>query len=354
LLYGSYEVIVRAYDKAGNVREQSQKFEITDSWLWFVGQDGIMLPFVGQVKWKGFLPVMGLFVLALLFMAYVIRRHYQHHDNLVQTNALPDSLKAQLDELNKYRSRYGKIAAMFLLAIVFSWFVSYSAILPARAEELVPPVVGTYSSNIKDDELFFVTGRTTEPNQDVVVHLQSMVDGASFDFTTTSDKRGDWTYRHSSFLAGGKYILWAHTKSGDQLSVPSPQVTMDVKPVAIHWGGSRVTYQTVYLVSIVVLFVVVVALVVFIVIAWVLARRRRREFAHTVRLTEEGLKHGFLSLKRDLEAELAMIQRATMGGELAGEANVRAQQLRDDLKNIEDVVGREISAAESMVKLNPQ
>jgi hypothetical protein len=43
LLNGSYSVIVRAYDKAGNFREVSQKLEITDSWLWFLSQDGVVL-----------------------------------------------------------------------------------------------------------------------------------------------------------------------------------------------------------------------------------------------------------------------------------------------------------------------
>ena len=353
LMYGTYQVVVRAYDKAGNLREQSQKFTITDSWFWFVSQDGLTMPFIGQVRWKVIIPSMLIFILALVFMAYVLRRYYKHHHEIVTTNAIPSSLQSQIDELNKYRARYGKIVGMFLLVLVLSGFIPYLAPTSAQAAEIDSPVIDSYSSNIKDDELFYVSGRTTEPNTDVVVHLQSMVDGSSFDFTTTSDKRGDWTYRHSGFLFGGKYIIWAHAKDGDQLSVPSPQVEIDVKPIAVSWGGTRVTYQTIYLISITVLVVIIIVLTILIIVAWVLARRRRREFAHTVRLTEEGLKHGFMSLKRDLEAELGLLHRANLGAELAGEANVRAQQLRDDLKNIEDIVGREVVAAETFAHLKP-
>lgn len=378
LMYGTYQVIVRAYDKAGNIREQSQKFEITDSFLWFIGQDGIVLPFFGQVKWKAVsFPLLALLVI-LLVLAYFIYRHYQRHHQLVAQNALPSTIKTQLEELKKYQSRYGKIVAVIAFACLSVW-LSGQHITPARAQEqaqvvipvseqvteqtseqagaqskvLESPIISSVSSNIKDDELFYVSGRTTEPNSTVVVHLQSLVDGSAYDFTTSSDRRGDWSYRHTSALAGGKYILWAHVKDGSQLSTPSPQVELDVKPIAINWGNSRVTYQSIYLVAITVLVVVIIALIIFIVIAWVLARRRRRQFAHTVRLTEEGLHHGFMSLKRDLEAELSLMHRANLGAEMVGEANVRAQQLRDDLREIEQLVNREVSQIQTFEHLPP-
>ncbi len=380
LMYGTYQVIVRAYDKAGNIREQTQKFEITDSFLWFIGQDGIVLPFFGQVKWKTVSFPLLAFLVILLVIAYFIYRHYQRHHQLVAQNALPSTIKTQLEELKKYQSRYGKIVAVVTLAF-FSVWLSGQQVNRVRAQEQVfipateqtnvqtdapvnsesnsqskvleSPIISSVSSNIKDDELFYVSGRTTEPNSTVVVHLQSLVDGSAYDFTTSSDRRGDWSYRHTSALVGGKYILWAHVKDGSQLSAPSPQVELDVKPIAINWGNSRVTYQSIYLVAITVLVIVIIALIVFIVIAWVLARRRRRQFAHNVRLTEEGLHHGFMSLKRDLEAELSLMHRANLGAELVGEANVRAQQLRDDLKEIEQLVNREVSQIQTFEHLPP-
>jgi hypothetical protein len=353
LLYGTYEIIVRAYDKAGNIRDVAQRLEITDSVLWFIGPNGITLFSGKQQPWRVFFPVLFVGILLLLVLAYMAYRWYRHHHHKATNYAHPAHIEDGMAELQYYRQKYGKMTAVLALMISISiiWSVGAFSSAPARAAEITPPTIETYSSNIKDDELFYVSGRTVEPNTEVVVHLQSLVDGQAYDFGSVSDKRGDWLYRHTSFLPGGKYIVWAHAKNGQELSTPSPQVSLDVKPVALNWGGSRVTYQTIYLVAITVLVVTVILLVIFIIISYLLARRRRRQFANTVRLAEEGLRHGFITLKRDLEAELALMQRATMGGELAAEQNIRAEQIREDLKTIEELVSREVSDVESFARL---
>ncbi len=354
LLYGTYEVIVRAYDNAGNIRDVTQRLEITDSWLWFIGPNGITLLSGKQISWGFVFPFVLILLFILLLIAYVVYRWYKHHVILITDYKHPESIEEKLAELRYYQQKYGKITSVFLLAVVFSasvLFSSFSSVNFARAADLVPPTIETYSKYIKDDELFYVAGRTVDPNTEITVQLQNMVDGQAFNFSSVSDKRGDWIYRHNSFLPGGRYIVWAYSKSGQELSVPSAQVEIDVKPVAINWGGSRITYQTIYLTAIVALVITVILLTTCIIIGLVLAGRRRRQFAHTVRLAEEGLNHGFIALKRDLEAELSLMHRATMGSDLAGEANVRAEQLRQDLKNIEELVRREESDMEKFAGL---
>lgn len=358
LLYGTYEVIVRAYDKAGNIRDVAQRLEITDSWLWFVGPNGLTLLSGKQISWKVVMPISISLLVLLLLIAFLVYRWFRHHHIQVTEYKHPDHIEEKLAELQYYRQKYGKLASVMVAAFLLSsvFFANFGSSLnkQVHAAEIAPPTIETYSQNIKDDELFYVSGRTVDPNTEVVVHLQNMVDGQAFDFNSISDKRGDWTYRHDSFLPGGKYIVWAHAKSGQELSVPSPQVELDIKPVAINWGGSRVTYQTIYLVAIAVLAISTTLLVIFIVIGVVLARRRRHQFAVTVRLAEEGLKNGFMAIKRDLEAELALMHRATLGGEMAGEANVRAEQLRQDLANIEQMVGREEFDIERLAGLSKE
>jgi len=190
-----------------------------------------------------------------------------------------------------------------------------------------------------------------EPNTDIVLHLQSLVDGAAFDFSLQSDKRGDWTYRHDGFLAGGKYLVWAHSKDGDQLSVPSPQSEMVVQPVAISWGGSRITYQSIYIGLISGLIGIVLILVIYIIIHALLVRRRRRQFGQQLRHAEDSIKRGFAVLYRDIEAELQLMKQAQLSEELSGEQKVREEQLRQDLKAIEDLVGQEIWQVENFEKL---
>lgn len=372
LAYGSYDVIVRAYDKAGNIRESSRHIEISNALLWFMGENGIVLPFGRSISLEVLIGFLLLLLLLLIVIAYILRKWYKIAHEKVAINHLPEPITEQLTELQKYRARYGKLVAMLLAIIAIGYL---PVIIPAAqaqgtpsletsqpsetpqlavendANEFSPPVITSYSANIKDDELFYVSGRTTEPSQEVIVHLQSLVDGNAYDFTTSSDKRGDWTYRHESFLEGGKYILWAHVRAGGQLSGPSPQVEMDVKPIALNWGNSRITYQSLYIGMILALFGIVLALLIYIIVHAILVRRRRLQFAHSLRQAEDAIKRGFIALHRDIEAELILIKQAHLPDGLAGEQKVREQQLQEDLKNIESLVGKEMWEVETFEKL---
>jgi hypothetical protein len=388
LLNGTYDVVVRAYDKVGNIQEVTRRLEISDSWLWFLGQDGVVMPLGYQMSWMILLSLLLLLILLLLLMAYFARKWYRLAHQQVVGNRLPDQVALQLEELQKYRTRYGKMVAVLICMITLGtmWLSpelslaqtalpaapsAVPVVVPAQAQatpvaapaapqatevveqgaQLTPPVVTSHSANIKDDEIFYVSGRTTEPDQEVVVHLQSMVDGGAFDFTTVSDKRGDWTYRHDDFLAGGKYILWAHAKDGEKLSSPSPQVEMDVKPIALNWGNSRITYQSLYIGAITALLLLIIVLLLYIIIHAVLVRRRRLQFAESLRQAEDSIKRGFIALRRDIEAELVLIKQAHLPADLAGEQKVREQQLEEDLKNIESLVGKEVWEVETFEKL---
>lgn len=348
LLYGSYEVIVRAYDNAGNFRDVTKRLEITSSPLSILGLNGLYLPFNIVISWTVLWILFALVILALIVLAFFARRWYVHYRDLATAEQYPQNLQSQLKELQQYRSKYGKMAVIVLLGL-FGWIVVQAP--SAHADVVGPPVIDTYSQTIKTDELFYISGRTPKPESDVVIRLQSLVDGTSFDFTTTSNELADWTYRHNGFLQGGEYILWAQTKDGEELSVPSPQVTMDVQPVAISWGGSRITYQAIYLTVIAGLLLIALALFVYIVTHAIFVIKRRRQFAHQLRQAEDSIRRGFMALREDIESELSLIKQAHLSDELSGEQKVRETQLRKDLDNIERLVGKEIWQVESFEKL---
>lgn len=354
LLFGSYEIVVRAYDKAGNTRDVAQRLEITNSSLWFIGPNGITLLTGRQIGWGTVIPILIGLLLLLILIALLIYHWHKYHKVLVADYRHPENIAEKMAELEYYRKKYGKIVTIILLSLVGSgvlWLgIGNLSISSARAEGLTPPVIGVYSDNIKDDELFYISGRTTEPDEEVVIHLQSLVDGQSFDFKTTSNKVGDWSYQNNTFLPGGKYIIWTHSKSGSELSAPSPQVTLDVKPIAVNWGGSRITYQTIYISLIIILGISVILLVAFIATMLWLIRKKRRQLQQIVRLAEEGLRFDFMALRKDIEAELALVQRAVLGSEMAGEANARAEQLRQDLKNIELIISREAGQTKQLTE----
>lgn len=340
--FGSYDVIVRAYDNAGNIQESTQLLVIT-KWIFrFLGAGGLEIRQHLILPWPMVWILLIIILLALGWWAWHMR---VWHNKARYTNVqevLPSNLKQQLTELQQYRSRYGKIAVV-LLALVSVWGM-LSAGPPARAQllEMAPPVISSYSDHIKDDEIFYVSGRSPDPAADVVIHVQSLFDGQTFSFQTVSDKRGDWFYRHNGFLPGGEYSVWTQTKRGDQVSPPSPQVKMIVQPIAFRLAGSRVTYEQLYLTIIVVLGLAVLALLLYIAFHYWNGRRRHRRLRQEIDQAQDSIRRGFLALRRDIEAELAILRQAHLNDQLSGEQKVRQQQLEDDLKNIESLVGKEM------------
>lgn len=81
---GRYEVIIRAVDKAGNVRDESVSLHIVSSFFQFISADGIDLVFF-TVPWSGFL--LGLSLLVLIVFLLLLRlsiRHGHHFKDIIK------------------------------------------------------------------------------------------------------------------------------------------------------------------------------------------------------------------------------------------------------------------------------
>lgn len=353
--FGSYDVIIRAYDNAGNIQESTQRLVITKWAFTMLGDRGLEFKQRIILPWFALWLLLLLLIAALAYFGWRFRRwHYTAKTASVQ-DALPVHLQQQLTELQQYRARYGKIAVMIFAVMAFSiGLFSHHGTVKAQLLELAPPVISSYSDHIKDDEIFYVSGRSPDPAADVVIHVQSLFDGQTFSFQTVADKRGDWFYRHNGFLPGGEYSVWTQTKRGDQVSPPSPQVKMIVQPVAFRLVGSRVTYEQLYLTIIVVLGIAVILLIAYILYHWLRGRKRHKGLQDEIYKAQDSIKRGFIALHRDIEAELSIIRQAHLNETLSGEQKVREEQLKQDLKNIEDIVGKEVYHLETLENIPAQ
>jgi hypothetical protein len=343
LAKGSYNVIVRAYDNAGNIQETTQKLVITQWAFSFLGDTGLQIGRRVVLPWPAFWALLAMLILGLGYWAWHMRAWHKKAHYVDVQEVLPTHVKQQLTELQQYRERYGKIAVLLIAAVSF-WGLIFGGSTPAHAQiqEIAPPVITSYSDHIKDDEIFYVSGRTSFPASDVIIHVQNLFDGQVFSFQTVSDKSGDWFYRHDGFLSGGEYIMWTQSKIGDRISPPGPEARMVVQPVAFRLVGSRITYENLYLTVIAVLAVLLILLMIYIIFHWVAGRRRHRRLKREISHAQDSIRLGFLALRRDLEAELALIRQAHLNESLSEEQAIRQQQLEADLKNIEDLVGKEI------------
>lgn len=339
LSVGSYNVVVRAYDKAGNHREVTKHLTIVTPWFRFINDQGIHVKNWFIISWM-WIWIIGLLLLILLaYTAYKVWkwRHEvtEHH----REKKLPEDVVKQLDELKSYREKYGIKAAIIVLALLGS--LSFAPV-QAQTVEIAPPLITDLSRDISNKEIFYIGGKTNRVEQAVVIYFQNLLTGETTSQSVISDDNGDWFYRHTGFLSAGEYLLWAQTKNGDLLSPPSPQENMTVKRTAIQFGSNRLSYETIYFFIILVLILVITILAMFIIYHYYHGRKKHREFKKEVRDAEESIKRGFAILRRDIEAELLLIRKATTGEALTLEEKEKEARLLQDLNIVQKRIGKEI------------
>lgn len=342
---GEYDFIVRAYDLAGNYIESKTKISIVTWAFEFVSSDGFQLRNV-LIPWKWFWMLLLALLSILLYFGRRLKQLHYFVADIHESKELPDHIKDRLEELNKYRQKYGKIISIFILALLTSFIITNS--VRAEGSELAPPYLTTISSRISNQEIFYVGGKTDSPQSDVVLHLQNLQTGETYSYEVVSDKKGEWFYRHNQFLPSGKYIVWAQTKITDQTSAPSPQQEIFVTATALQFGSTRLSYEFIYLILLVVAGVIIILLLLYNLFHFRNYRKKQKAVSGEIHKAEESLRRGFAVIKRDIQAELETVHKIKIKGQLSLEEAEREKQLLKDLSEIEDFVGQEIWELEKL------
>ncbi len=335
---GTYDVIVRAYDKAGNFREITQKLEVVKPIFQVITGKGIKIGdlFVISWIWIWFIGISTILILTLI--AWSISRW---HKGIILKKAkkeLPFEVKNKLQELQKYRQKYGNLAVFILLIGSFLFITNATA----QNLEISPPLVSTVSRDISNEEIFYIGGKTDIANAQVIIYLQNLQTGETLSENVLADKKGEWFYRHPTFLSSGNYLLWSQTKLGDSFSPPSPQIQMAVRPTAIQFGASRLSLESLYLISTVILLILVFSLLIFIIFHTYSGKRKKKLFWKEVKEAEAAVHRGFAVLRRDIEAELSIVKKAKLNKVILLEEKAKEAQLLKDLENIEKFIGKEV------------
>jgi len=335
LAQGKYDVVVRAYDKAGNFQESTKRLRVVT----FVPFLLLLLLLENPLWWVVLLGI----TIALGYFGWWSRRWYHHAVLRHDLKELPPEIKKQLQELREYRKKYGG-RLILLLVFGLSIFAFFTDAVPVKAQvaEISPPVVTTISRSISNDEIFYVGGKTDGGNIQVTIYLQSLQTGETISRQVVSDNKGNWFYRHDGFLSSGRYLLWAQEKLGDLLSPPSPQIELTVQQTALQLGASRISLETLYLIFAALLLLLNAGLVVYIISHLRRARAKHSAWLKEVYEAEQSVKRGFAVLKRDIERELEVIRKVKLSKELSAEEKEREEQLLKDLAWAEQYIGKEI------------
>ena len=335
---GDYDVIVRAYDKAHNYREVTQRLVITNGIFSLIDSSGLILGSTA-IPWIWVWLILALILSGSLYGGY--RAHRWHNDIHVahKEKKLPETVKEQLEELKKYRAKYG-VKALIIIFTLSSLFSAH--LVSADTGPIATPVISDISKDISNKDEFYVGGKTDLAGETVVIFLQNLDTGATLNETTDSDKDGDWFYQDSSFLAPGQYRLWVQGKIGEDLSPPGPQSDMTISRTAIQFGSNRLSYETIYLNIIILMMLAILGLSAFSGFHYYQGRKKRKLLMGTIATTEESIRWGFALIRRDIEAELAVVKQASRAGSLSTEEIDKEEQLQRDLSTVQNYIGKEL------------
>lgn len=335
---GSYDVIIRAYDNANNYREVTERLVISNRLMSFIGSTG--LRFGDNVfSWMWVLLILGFIIGGGVFMLHRARRFHVNIHLAHKEKKLPENVVAQLEELKKYRSKYGAKALVIIFA-VFSIFGSHQSI--ASSTPISTPVITTISKDISNREIFYVGGKTDIGNVTVIIYMQNLDSGATITETTESDKNGNWFYRSSNFLSAAPYRLWVQGRIDEEFSPPGPQSDITITRTAIQFGPNRLSYEAIYLSIIILMVLGIITLIVLIALHYYHGRRKHRLFLAHVQLAEESIRRGFAVLRRDIEDEINDARISMKNEPDSIEHKEREQRLLTDLNSIQKHIGEEV------------
>jgi len=339
---GTYDIIVRAYDLAGNYRESVKRLKIISQIFQIIPGQGLEIRNVWLIPWLWFWSGLALLFVLLGWGSWRVRQWYQRLDLKRTQKKLPSHLQKQFEELKKYQERYKGKMLLFLIFFLLGTIFFPSQQVLAQQVDLTPPLITTISRNISNEEIFYLGGETDNYQVEVIIYVQNLQSGETFSETVTSDKQGDWFYRHNTFLAAGNYRLWVQSKIADQVSPPSPQIEIKVEKTAFQFGVSRISYEIFYQGLIIVLLFPLLGLIGYIIFYGYHGRKKHLQFLKEMREVEESIRRGFAVLRRDIQAELDYERKTRPEKSFTPEEKLREAQTLKDLEEIERSIGKEV------------
>ena len=350
---GDYDIIVRAYDVAGNVREVVQRLNIVNPFF-STSEEGLGIFGKFVIPWiYVFITIITLILLLMYGLWIVTRVHRTTKVHELESILNDPAIRERLKYLKEKQKIYGKTASVVkhLLILFIAGSILMSALITplVKAVEfatLVPPTITSISKKITNDKLFYVGGSTEVTGAEVIIYLQNVQDNQVLLNTVSADEKGEWFYTYPKSLTSGRYLLWTQLKVGNEFSPPSPQNEITVSRTAFQIGLLRLSYETIYFTLALLLFLMVLVLGVLNIYHYYRVRGKHDRLMKEIREAEEAIRKGFATLQHDITQELAIIHQARLTKALSKEEEEKEKQLLHDLREISEYVKKEVTDIE--------
>ena len=354
---GRYNIVVRAFDKAGNYYQAEEKLTIGNVIFEFVSGKGLRFGASFTLSWVF---VWILAILILLILIYLARKIFGYHREIhsaleAGAHTHPDvkeKANALKEKLIDYGRDLGHLSHLFgfllFLAISLSLFIN--PVLAQNNEPtkipIDPPVVTLFPESISNDEILYIGGRAGAPDAEVIIYLQEVETGGAVSHIVKTDGTGAWFYSIPQFLNSGEYVVWTQLKISEELSPPSSKFDLKVAPTAVQFGSNRLSYERLYFVLLVFFTIAVLILLIFIIYHSYHHKSKSLKLRREIEEAEEAIRHGFKILKRDIEKELDVIRATKLSGEIRAEEKFREEKMLKDLEEIQVHIGEEVGDIE--------
>ncbi len=354
---GRYDVVIRAFDQAGNFYQATKRLEITNKLFDLVKNQGLKIGGSFIISWTVVWILSIIIIILLGFLARFVWIWHRKIEHQLEAGPMKNpNLAEKIRELKEKQKDYGaatggSLKNLMIFGLVFLVGLTMtSAVLAAGATAkndnsiltVEPPIISLFPKSISNDEILYVGGSTNIQNGEIIIYLQNVETGSAVSQNVKADSRGTWFYSFPKFLDSGKYQLWTQLKAGEELSPPSSRIELEVAPTAVQVGGSRISFEKLYLTFLLILLAISLILVIWIIYHWYHRNKKRGRLLKEIKEAEESVRRGFLVLRRDIEAELNLIGKLKMSRELAIEEKMKEEKLLKDLDSVNSYVGKEV------------
>lgn len=365
---GKYDVVVRAYDEAGNYYQATKKLTITRAIFEIIRGQGLGLRGNFVIPWIFVWIIVLVLLLGLAYLARIVWRWHRMIERQIEAGALSHptiapKMRALMEKKNEYGKKDGgsnfppgtAIKNFVILLVVVSLgmlsFTRTSLAEEVRVDSLgiQPPIVNLFPESLSNNEIFYIGGRASAPEAGVIIYIQNDLSGEAVSHAVKTDASGAWFYSLPDFLNSGKYSVWTQLKIKEEFSPPSSKRDLVVAPTAIQFGGNRVSYEEFYFTILAIVTVILLSILIFIAYHFYHQRLKHRRLIKEVREAEESVRRGFSVLRRDIEAELEIVRKMKLDKELRVEERMREEKLMKDLEEVSTYIGKEVWEVEQNI-----
>lgn len=221
-------------------------------------------------------------------------------------------------------------------------FCAFVLTLPLITGAIEEPVITVWPETyVAGEEKFYIEG-TSFPQMEVMLFVEKD-NNILKEWQVFADDKGEWLLAVTDLLKPGIYYLFSQARDANgAVSEFSPKQRVEVIFSGLILGPLLITFRKLASGLIIALLILIILAVRFI----LRNLKARKSLKKETEEAEESLHKGFDELRKDIKRELGRLEGIKSQRELSKKEQEIIQNLKEDLKKAEKLIGKEIKDVE--------